>query len=452
MALANYIGAEPNNRENFWWSGNKEFGQPNSKTVKISAKELFSQSPAKVPVAVDPTTLDKKVLFGYQGWFVCPGDGSDRDSWHHWFFGDQAVPEGLSVDYWPDMSELIPEERFVTEMTLPDGSPAEVYSNYIRKTTIRHFKWLEDYDLDGVFAQRSVPANMPANTSVFCFTTKVLQNVRAGAEAHGRVFSMELGGIDDPDYKDLDDIKNDWIFLVDVLKITESPNYLHHKGKPLLCIWGWGLYEWQYARYDSLRTWLQEDADPRYQATVMGQAIYQWREHNADTQTCWYPVYRSLDVISPWAVGAAFKDSTGADWYKRRYIIPDMEETLTAGADYMPVIYPGFSWHNIYQEPLNAIQRNGGKLLWRQVYNAISANANMIFVAMFDEVDEGTAMFKLAPTAAELPVGAQLVPLDMDGYSVPSDWYLQLARETGRMLRGEIPLSPEFPLDLPIQE
>lgn len=28
----------------------------------------------------------------------------------------------------------------------------------------------------------------------------------------------------------------------------------------------------------------------------------------------------------------------------------------------------------------------------------------MLYVTMFDEVDEGTAMFKLAPTAAQLPL------------------------------------------------
>jgi len=43
-----------------------------------------------------------------------------------------------------------------------------------------------------------------------------------------------------------------------------------------------------------------------------------------------------------------------------------------------------------------------------------------------------------------LPVGAQLVPLDIDGYGVPSDWYLQLGGKTGMMPRGEIPLSRTY--------
>ena len=71
----------------------------------------------------------------------------------------------------------------------------------------------------------------------------------------------------------------------------------------------------------------------------------------------------------------------------------------------------------------------------------------MLYIAMFDEVDEGTAMFKLAPTSAEIPAQGSFVPLDIDGYSLPGDWYLQLAREATRMLQGEIPLTAEIPIE-----
>ena len=235
VALANYLAGEPNNRENFWWGGIKDLSPPPySKTVKISAAELFSRSPARVPPAVDPTTLDKKVLFGYQGWYLCPGDGSNLARWESWMkHGPEPVAENIGIDHWPDMSELSPEERFATEMTLPDGSPAEVFSNYIRKTTVRHFKWMEDYNLDGVFVQRHSGLPETALKSLwFCHRNKKVQNVLAGAEAHGRVFAIEAG-LSLSEHT-VEDFKNDWIFLVDVLKITESPNYLHHKGKPHL--------------------------------------------------------------------------------------------------------------------------------------------------------------------------------------------------------------------------
>ena len=69
----------------------------------------------------------------------------------------------------------------------------------------------------------------------------------------------------------------------------------------------------------------------------------------------------------------------------------------------------------------------------------------MLYVAMFDEVDEGIAMFKLAPTAAQLPLLADLVSLDIDECPLPSDWYLQLGGVTGKMLRGEVPVTNWVP-------
>ena len=73
----------------------------------------------------------------------------------------------------------------------------------------------------------------------------------------------------------------------------------------------------------------------------------------------------------------------------------------------------------------------------------------MIYGAMFDEVDEGTAMQKLAPTAAQLPAQGAFVPLNIDGYNLGSDWYLRLADQAGKMLRGEIPLRTQMPITPP---
>ena len=69
----------------------------------------------------------------------------------------------------------------------------------------------------------------------------------------------------------------------------------------------------------------------------------------------------------------------------------------------------------------------------------------MAYVAMFDEVDEGTAMMKLAPTPADLPAQGTFVPLNIDGTNVPSDWYLRLAGAASRMLRGDSTLTSVRP-------
>ena len=128
-----------------------------------------------------------------------------------------------------------------------------------------------------------------------------------------------------------------------------------------------------------------------------------------------------------------------------------MKECAQLGIDYMPAIYPGYSFHNADQsKPYNARPRLGGRFYWAQVNNVVSANATMIYNAIFDEVDEGTAMFKVLPSAAAQPVMPEhrrFLPLDADGEKLPSDWYLKLADYAGRALRKEIPATTARPID-----
>ena len=112
----------------------------------------------------------------------------------------------------------------------------------------------------------------------------------------------------------------------------------------------------------------------------------------------------------------------------------------------MPVIFPGFSWYNLNGGTLNQIPRLGGEFYWRQAYHAVDAGCAMLYTAMFDEMDEGTAMLKMAATTNEFPAGATMVSLDVDGLSLPSDWYLQVGGEAARMLRGETPVQDSLPI------
>ncbi len=72
--------------------------------------------------------------------------------------------------------------------------------------------------------------------------------------------------------------------------------------------------------------------------------------------------------------------------------------------------------------------------------------SKFMYVAMFDEVDEGTAMYKMVETTDGLPLGADQVPLNEDGYDLPSDWYLQVGTEIQKMLEGSITLTPDLPI------
>ncbi|HEY3132735.1 MAG TPA: glycoside hydrolase family 71/99-like protein [Acidobacteriota bacterium] len=396
---------------------------------------------------VDSTTINRKLLMGYQGWFACAGDGSLLNNWFHWSRNAQKPnAETVTVDFWPDTSEQDTDELCDTAFTIRDGSVARVYSAYNSKTVKRHFRWMQDYGLDGVFLQR-FSSELP-NPRLFAFRNQVAQNVRAGAEAYGRVFAImyDISGQNEGTL--IQDLKNDWTYLVDILKITESPHYLQHNGRPVLAIWGFGFSDrpGTPAQAAQLIAYFKSGAEPKYRVTLMGGVPTYWRTLTRDSKTDpdWAAVYRSFDVISPWAVGR-YGDEAGADRFKNDLIVPDLAEAKLSGAEYMPVIFPGFSWHNLRAGPLNQIPRNGGRFYWRQVYNSISAGCSMIYGAMFDEVDEGTAMYKLAATPGQIPVQGFFVPLSIDGYRLPSDWYLRLAGDAARMLRGEIPLSAQMP-------
>lgn len=386
---------------------------------------------------VDATTLDHKLMFGYQGWFACPADGSPLGAWQHWFRrGAPASAATVRVDMWPDVSELPADERCDTPLTLPDGRPAQLYSAFNRNTVGRHFRWLEQYELPGVFLQR-FSARLDSAPDL-AFRDAVAANVRAGAESHGRVFAIMYDISGHPPESLVDGVTRDWVHLVDDLHLPDSPRYLRHRGRPLLAIWGLGFADRAATPQQAaeLIAFFKNNPDPRYRVTLVGGVPARWRTLTRDSQNdpAWAGVYRSFDVLSPWTVGR-FKDAEGIDRFYADEVTQDRVETDRLGIGYLPVVFPGFSWHNMNASaPSNQIPRRGGRFYWRQIMRALETGQTMVYGAMFDEVDEGTAMFKVAASARDAPRDVDVVTLDEDGEALPSDWYLRLAREAQRRL------------------
>src|SRR5260370_41235420 len=75
----------------------------------------------------------------------------------------------------------------------------------------------------------------------------------------------------------------------------------------------------------------------------------------------------------------------------------------------------------------------------------------MMKMAMFDEVNEATANFKVAARQQDAPDQGYWLTLDADGFTLPSDWYLRLAGEITRIFHGQstataaLPTSPGPP-------
>ena len=126
---------------------------------------------------------------------------------------------------------------------------------------------------------------------------------------------------------------------------------------------------------------------------------------------------------------------------------PDLAETRRLGIDYMPAIFPGFSWANLKHDPMqvNGLPRMCGQFLEEQATAYAKAGATMLYGAMFDEVDEGTAFFKIVNHTDRLPPQSHFVSLDADGCDLPSDWYLRIAGSITRLLAGQPAKFPTAP-------
>lgn len=391
---------------------------------------------------VDTSTLTGKVMCGYQGWFHAPEDGAGM-GWTHYGRGGRFGPGHCTIDLWPDTTELDNDERFATEFRHADGSVAYVFSSHCRRTVLRHFRWMKQYAIDGVFVQRfAVSTLRPAGLN-HCNT--VLAHCREGANRNGRVYAVmyDLSGLRGGQ---MQQVAEDWKLLVDHMKMGEDTNdraYLHHNGKPVIAVWGIGFNDnrkYTLAECEALIRFLRHDK--RYGGcTVMLGVPTGWRTLDADSvrDERLHDVILQGDIVSPWTVGRYASPESVAKHAERRWK-QDIRWCKDYGKEYLPVVFPGFSWHNMKPgSRLNQIPRLQGRFLWAQYSQAKSVGATMIYQAMFDEMDEGTAIFKCTNSP---PVGeSRFVTYE----GMPSDHYLWLAGMGGRLVRGEIKPSDEMP-------
>jgi glycoprotein endo-alpha-1,2-mannosidase len=379
------------------------------------------------------------VMAGYQGWFNCEGDGAGR-GWTHYRKGKKFEDGSCTIDYWPEMDEYAVKYR--TPFTFPDGSPAYVFSSYDESTVDLHFRWMKQYGIDGVFMQRffSVledPVKLNHND-------KVLRSAIKAASKYGVAICLmyDIGHMDDGKY---DLIFEDWKHLVDDLKLTNQgaeTSYLFHNGKPLVAFWGIGSGTRESGHIPEIFDIIDfVKNDPEYGGCSVHLGIpSRWRTLGSDTKgdPRLHDVLEQVDVIHPWLVGRYNEQSYEA--YRKEHIVEDVAWCKKKGKSYAPTVFPGFSWHNMKGDGSDKIPRNKGEFFWKQISGAIESGAEMIYVAMFDEIDEGTAIMKCAHT---VPVGKSIfVPYERE---VPSDHYLWLAGMSARMLRGEIPFTKSIP-------
>jgi hypothetical protein len=392
---------------------------------------------------VDATTLDGKVLCGYQGWFNTPGDGSGF-GFVHWGERLERPGEGrFTVDMWPDLAEYDPADLAeVPGLKMPDGSPARLYSAYRKGPVLLHAKWMREHGIDGVFLSRFLGEAASPNRSRH--VNRVLANVREACHREGRVWAMMLDLSADR-RATTQMVEDDWKFLCDVVKIREDSRYLHHDGEPVVLLWGLGFRDrpWTAEQGKELVDFFQND--PKYGGVyLIGGVDAHWRTQRGESrpEPEWQEVFRGFDAISPWDAGR-YRDDRSMDRHRRDVWEPDLAALKGTGQGYMPTAFPGFSWDNLRRAKPGSTQipRRGGAFYWRQFALFRELGVKTVFVGMFDEVDEGTAIFKVANTT---PVGPYFLTYE----GLPGDWYLRLTGAATRMIRGEAPLSWTIPEEL----
>ncbi|MBK1881076.1 xylosidase/arabinosidase [Luteolibacter pohnpeiensis] len=399
--------------------------------------------PIPNPSSVNHPDIHGKVIAGYQGWFGAKGDGSGL-GWRHYGGGDLG-PGNCTFEMWPSTTEMGDQEKYPTPFRYEDGSVAHLFSSYHPDTVDRHFAWMQEYGIDGVMLQR-FGTNLRSPQD-FDFCTAVMDHVRTAAVKHGRSWAVmyDLSGMNASEVVPL--IEQDWQRLLEHAKVTDDPGYLHDHGKPLIALWGVGFSDGRdYGLKECAKLIDDLKSDPIFGGNAIMLGVpYFWRDGNRDavSDSELKEVLAKADIISPWAVGR-YRGSAEVSKVLPDRIGGDLKWCAKSGCDYLPVIFPGFSWHNLQKShgqkaELNAIDRESGKFLWQQAVEAKRSGADMLYVAMFDEVDEGTAIFKVS---AHTPVGDS--PFVSYG-DLPEDHYLWLTGEIGKMLRGEIPVNDDMP-------
>ena len=367
------------------------------------------------------------VMAGYQGWFNSPTDGADR-GWYHYRGKNGFQPGSTNIDFWPDVSayQITYDSPFMTK----DGKPAKLYSAHDYSSVNLHFKWMQQYGIDGVFMQRFVGeiANPSGRNH---FNTVLTSAIRSANEFDRAICVMyDLSGIKDGDDKILMDdvaaLEKEW----NLKKRDRAKTYLFHHGKPLIAVWGIGFND---GRKYNLKTaerivnYLKQNG----YSVLIGVPTY-WRELRQDTESdpFLHELIKKSDIIMPWFVGRY--NQAGFDQFKS-LIKDDMDWCKQHQIDYAPLCFPGFSWTNMTGSSRAFVPRDSGNFLWKQLQYNLSVGAQMLYIAMFDEVDEGTAIFKT--------LHQKDVPLNGTGSFVgiednlPNDHYLWLTGQASKYLK-----------------
>ncbi|GAA2373802.1 discoidin domain-containing protein [Dactylosporangium salmoneum] len=393
----------------------------------VSTGELVSAWTTTAFAASPPGDVVGKITVGYQGWFACIGDGAPINAWWHWSNNWSQPPSPSNngtLRAWPDMREYTHGYQ-TAYANLGSGQPATLFSSYDQQTVDTHFLWMQQNNIDTAALQRFNPNGGEGATR-----DAMAAKVRSAAESNGRKFYIMY---DVTNWTNMQpEIKADWTNKMSAH--TTSSAYARQNGKPVVCIWGFGFndnnHPWDAATCLDVINWFKSQG-----CYVIGGVPREWRIGINGSRPGFLGTYHAFNMISPWMVGA-ISSAADSDNIYNQLNVGDQADCNANGIDYQPCVLPG---------DVSARQRAHGDFMWRQFYNMVRVGAQGIYISMYDEFNEGNQICKTAATLADVPTNSGLLALDEDGTACSSDYYLRLTGDGGRMLKGQIALTPVRP-------
>ncbi|KAI0874895.1 hypothetical protein GGS24DRAFT_323907 [Hypoxylon argillaceum] len=374
---------------------------------------VLGESAKRQDSTIDRSTLNGKFFVGYQAWFRKP---LEDDGNSHWTTDTPSPEVGhVGVDMIPDVTGYPADCLFDTPFTRSDGSVAQFYSNDCDGVVDLHFKMMTDHGISGAFLQRFYGYINEANGGWI----NILNAAKTAAEKYGRGFVIEydLNGANTATTNVTATYLADLAALSDIIS---SPAYMHHEGKPVIEIWGFGIVN-EVTVDDGVAIVTALKNAGWYVILGVQQA---WHAELVQNQPGNYgPVYRLADMIQPWTVGSY--DINGyQDFLNGRQAVEDAGALQELGIDSSIVVWPGGSSSNANpNEQFDHFPRWNGTFYQMQLDGAVSLKPTFIFGAMFDEMNEGTSIFPVLRTN-DLPTNQRFLGIDND---MATDAYLTLA-------------------------
>ena len=374
-----------------------------------------------------------KTFAGYQGWF---GTGSLNGGWTHWSRSVPAV-NNVTFDIYPNISEYADSSVASSNLgNFGNGTKSVLFNSQSSDVINTQFGWMQKYGIDGVALQR-----FPITTGMELTTNpEIKEPVKAmkNAEKYNRVFYImyDIAGADSTTF--VDQIKFDWVYNVErTYNLLSSPSYATYNGKPVICLCGLGI---DGRPGNPIQAQQLLDFFHNRGCYVILSTQWTWR-----SLTAYQTVFSHFDMISPWTVGT-YSDSVSYNSYYNNVLIADYNYCQKNNIKYFPVIFSGFSWCLWNGQKPNIIPRNAGNFLWKQVLGIKNLGLNSMYIAMFDEYDEGTAIMKSATDYFDIPNNQFFVTNSIDGYWLSSDFYLRTVGSAIKMLKGQITQTTNPPI------